>query len=459
MSGELFATVARRGSVPDLALEPSILSSFGRAIRSAGVVGEEHIAKTEYLAITSRLSDKPTSLVIKGSSSSGKSFTTEQVCRFFPEKAVLPFTGMSEKALILSSRSFEHRTIIVYEATALRERAERQSGDQTAYYIRSLVSEGLTHYEMSVRTKDGLWTTKRFEKHGPTNVIVTTTAVNLHNENETRMLSLQTNDSTPQTAAVLLALADGSSPTLDYRPWHELQDWLFAQDNRVVIPFARYLAENIPPIAVRLRRDFGALLSMIKAHAVLHQATRERDDSGRIVATSADYQAVRELLIDVVSQGVGATVSETNRETVGVVGGMVALHPDGVPAAAIGRVLGLDRSSARRRLLAAVDAGYVVNEEERRGRMGRYVLGEPMPDDLVILPEVSSVHTPSDVSATLPPPSTPAPPDHLKGDETAGQRPGVTVAGGSEHMSTCVRCARYGPDHIAEHIDAWGAAG
>lgn len=382
------ATRDEASAPSQLAHDRDILARFASALVACGVVGEERNAKIEYLAITSRLLDKPVSLVVKGSSSSGKSFTTETVCKFFPQQATLPFTGMSEKALILSSRSFEHRTIIVYEATALRERAEKQSGDQTAYYIRSLVSEGQTHYEMSVRTKDGSWTTKRFEKNGPTNVIVTTTAVNLHSENETRMLSLQTNDSTAQTAAVLMALAEGTSAAFDYRPWHALQDWLHGQDNRVLIPFAKYLAENIPPVAVRLRRDFGAVLSLIKAHAVLHQASRARDDAGRILATDADYQAVRGLVLDVISQGVGATVSETIRETVGAVGTLAAQHPEGVPATAVGRQLGLDKSTAYRRLAAAASASFVVNQEERRGRAGRYVLGELIPDDQVLLPEL-----------------------------------------------------------------------
>lgn len=324
-----------RGSVPRLASEPDILTRFTYAIRASGVVGEDRLAKIEFLAICSRLLDKPTSLVVKGSSSSGKSYVTETTCRFFPARAVLPFTGMSEKALILSERSFSHRTIVVYEATALRERAERQSGDQTAYYLRSLVSEGETHYDMSVRAKDGSWTTKRFDKHGPTNVIVTTTAVNLHNENETRMLSLQTDDRPEQTAAIFEALADESQLAQDYTPWHELQDWLFVQDNRVTIPYAPALARSIPPVAVRLRRDFGAVLSLIRSHAVLHQATRDRDEQGRIVATEDDYAAVRDLVIDVVSQGVGATVPASVRETVEAVGLLVEATKAGVSSATV----------------------------------------------------------------------------------------------------------------------------
>jgi hypothetical protein len=38
-----------------------------------------------------------------------------------------------------------------------------------------------------------------------------------------------------------------------------------------------------------------AVLNLIKAHAILHQASRDRDDQGRIVATVDDYAIVREL--------------------------------------------------------------------------------------------------------------------------------------------------------------------
>jgi hypothetical protein len=67
----------------------------------------------------------------------------------------------------------------------------------------------------------------------------------------------------------------------------------------------------VPPVAVRLRRDFEALLNLIRAHAVLHRATRETDQDGRVVATVEDYARVRELVADLVSEGVEAAVPPT----------------------------------------------------------------------------------------------------------------------------------------------------
>src|SRR5215212_8482584 len=110
----------------------------------------------------------------------------------------------------------------------------------------------------------------------------------------------------------MAALAEeAGEATPDLATWHAFQVWLESAEHRVWIPYARKLADLIPPVAVRLRRDFGALLNLIRAHALLHQTTRERDGEGRVVATFEDYAAVRELVVDLVGEGVEATVPKT----------------------------------------------------------------------------------------------------------------------------------------------------
>ena len=97
-----------------------------------------------------------------------------------------------------------------------------------------------------------------------------------------------------QTASVFRALAEDAHDELDLSRWQALQTWLAAEQCRVVVPFARHLADMVPPVAVRLRRDFKTVLMLIRAHALLHQATRRKDGAGRILATIDDYAAVRE---------------------------------------------------------------------------------------------------------------------------------------------------------------------
>jgi CHC2 zinc finger len=391
------ATVQPPSKPPKIAYERSILDRFREAIRSCGVVGEDTTAATLYLVITTRLLDKPVSAAVKGLSSSGKSFTTEKTVEFFPPDAVIVMTAMSERALVYSKEEYAHRTLILYEAAALREGAE---DNLTAYFVRSLLSEGRIEYPVTVRDqKDGGFITKTIVKEGPTNLIITTTKTRVHAENETRLLSLNTNDTREQTKAIFRALASERRADVDKNEWCQFQKWLQNAEHRVSIPYAKHLADLVPPVAVRLRRDFGAVLALIKAHAILQQLSREQDTEGRIVATIEDYAEVRELVAPIVSEAVGSTVSDAVRETVDAVEAMSS--ESGVMALAIAERLKLDKGTISRRLRMAADQGFIRNLEDRRGKPGRWVTGDPLPGESNLLPPPSDLQQSSGAGCTV----------------------------------------------------------
>jgi uncharacterized protein with PIN domain len=250
--------------------------------------------------------------------------------------------------------------------------------------VRSLLSEGRIRYQTVERTKAGM-RPRLIEREGPTGLITTTTAASLHPENETRLISLTVTDSPDQTRAVMLAAAIGWSDPRDRAGWHEFQEWLAAGKADVAVPFATDLAGLVPPVAVRLRRDFQMVLTLIRAHALLHQLNRERDSEGRVVAAVADYAAVRELVSDLVADAVDRTVPATIRETVAAVADLAGAGETTVVAVA--HQLDLDKSAASRRVKVATSRGYLRNVEDRRGHPARLVLGDPLPTDSSILPE------------------------------------------------------------------------
>ncbi|MBK7405064.1 MAG: helix-turn-helix domain-containing protein [Phycisphaerales bacterium] len=310
-------------------------------------------------------------------------YTTQETLRFFPAEAFYALSAMSERALAYSEEPLKHRTLVIYEAAGL-------SGD-FGTYLRSLLSEGCIRYETVEKTPQGM-RSRLIQREGPTNLIITTTAVKLHPENETRLFSLPVTDTPAQTAAVMERIAAGRAYQVDYLPWLAFQEWLAIGERRLVVSFAEDLARSIPPVAVRLRRDFGSLLSLVKAHALLHQGTRERDAQGQIVATIADYAAVRELICDLIAEGIDSTVPPAIRETVSAIAQMINGTDLEVTVTEVARALRLDKAAASRRCRAALDAGYVINREDRRGRPFRLVLGEPMPADLEILPRPEALH-------------------------------------------------------------------
>ncbi len=289
-------------------------------------------------------------------------------------------TISSGDALAYSDEPLQHRILVLYEASGMES-------DFQTYLIRSLLSEGKVRYETVEKTSEGM-KPRLIEREGPTGLIVTTTAVRLHPENETRLLSLAVTDTQDQTRAVMTVLAnEAASAGLDLEAWRALQVlWLEGSERRVTVPYSGELAGLIPPIAVRLRRDFGALLNLTRAHAILHQASRERDADGRIVATLEDYGRVRELVADIVSDGIEATVPTTVRETIEMVKRLRDETDEDVTIAALAQELKLDKSAAWRRVRSAMDRGYLKNLEDRKGRPARLVLGDALPDDIEILP-------------------------------------------------------------------------
>ncbi len=136
----------------------------------------------------------------------------------------------------------------------------------------------------------------------------------------------------------------------------------------------------------RLASAAGSLLAnLIKAHAILNQAHRERDHEDRIVATMDDYVVVRELVADLVSEGVEATVLATVRETVETIERLIAGGTSEISQAELAKALNLDRGATSRRVATAINRGYVKNLEERKGRPARLVLGDPMPEEIDVL--------------------------------------------------------------------------
>ncbi len=361
-----------------LARDPDILTRLVEDLGRAGVVGEERAARLLYLAVTSRLLPRPVSVAVKGPSSAGKSYLAERVLAFFPASAYYALSAMSERALAYSEEPLCHRVLVVYEAAGLRS-------EFASYLVRSLLSEGRLKYETVEKTSEGL-RARLIEREGPTGLLVTTTAVHLHPENETRLLSITVTDTQEQTEAVLMALARPQGAGPDLGRWHALQEWLAASPAVAVVPFAEALVKGIPPVAVRLRRDVGALLRLIEAHALLHQASRGRDAEGRIVASVNDYAAVRELVADLVADAAERTVTSEVRAAVAAVERLRGTHPRGVSVAALAAELKLDKSSASRRAARAVDRGFLRNEEDRKGLPARYILGDPLPGDEPILP-------------------------------------------------------------------------
>lgn len=372
----------------EIAKSNDILTLLEEDLLKQGVVGEEKLSKAIYLALNTRFFKMPVSIVVKGSSSTGKSFVEENVVSFFPPCAYYKLTSASEKALIYSNESYKNRFIIFFEAAGLRK------GFQD-YVVRTLMTEGSIRYEVVEPNSEGKFNTRIIEREGPTGLITTTTKIILDKENETRYLTFHSDDSVKQTKKILSALAEKQitgSHNIDVNlsRWHDFHIWLTHKEHRVRIPFLKTLSDLIDAKAPRIRRDFTKITNLVSANALIHQYNRKKLHDGTIIAKFEDYKMVHKLIADVVSAGVEATIQKTVRQAVKMVKRLRKENRShSISFTDLARALEIHKSSAKRHVDIAIEQGYLINEEEKKGAPARIVLGEPMPANIGILPKPS----------------------------------------------------------------------
>ena len=334
-------------------------------VQEAGLVGENRAAKLIYLAVHTRHFDtpgRPVSIVIKGTSSSGKSFTAKMVIKFFAPGSIVEMTGMSPKWMVYaagSGMSFAHKFLFVHEATGINEEVEAM--------LRVLLSEGCIRWRTVIDQEAHTLTVE-----GPTGLIETTTRISVHEENETRLLSIPVDESSEQTKRVLEKMGGGAA-CLNYERWHAFDNWIALGSKEVVIPYQEIVAKYTRPIAPRVRRDYTTLCELVRAHALVHQEHRTIDRDGRVVADLQDYVAVHELTRDLFADAVEISVPGSVREVVEAVSVLIAEKLDAhaydatVAVVEVAGKLGRDRRVVDRWVKAALAAGFVEDVSLRSG--------------------------------------------------------------------------------------------
>jgi hypothetical protein len=300
---------------------------------------------------------------------------------------------MSERALIYNKDlKLKHKHLVIQEAGGLSDGVGR-------IYLRQLLSEGKVRYATVQSTKNGLVGEELPPIEGPTGLLMTTTSRSLHPEDESRMLSYHLDENPEKMLEALLSQArlQGRSPKpIDTGPWFALDAMVRSNDKTVTVPFSETLARKLPRTHNRVMRDFPHVISLIQAHALVHQCTRERDDDGSIIATVDDYGAVRDLVEKPLSEGLETAVRQNVREVVEAVGRLVPARdglrmpydPDeGVSQRQVAEFLNREPSVISRNVSAAIEQGFLRDLEPGQGRSSRLVMGERQLPSGSVLPE------------------------------------------------------------------------
>lgn len=369
----------------ELLKDPELFQRIEEAMAALGYAGNLGPPMLVYVALTSRLLERPINLSLVAPSGAGKNFSIDTATQFFPEEAFYVLQAGSPRALIYNPEDFEHRTVIFEEIDSIPEEGP------AATAIRTLATKNQMEYEVVEKNpKTGRHQTRKITKPGPTGMI-TTSVKPLREQADTRMLTVSIPDDPQQTRAVMQVQARRAMGKTDDPPdlnaFLELQRWLALDGvHNVEIPFADFLADWLPSDSVRMRRDFDQLLMYLKAVTLLHQHQRERTPAGAVVATLADYELARQLLAPVIETITTDGLTPAIRQTV------QAVPKDGeISVSNLAQRLKLSHSTVGWRVRQALKKGWLQNRENRKGYPLRLALGVPLPSETSALPTVEEV--------------------------------------------------------------------
>ena len=365
--------------------DPHLLDRIAETMRTLGYAGDLSTPKLVYLALTSRELERPQNLVVIAPSAAGKNRAVDAAVALMPPEAIYIVTAGSARALVYTEESFEHRVIIFGEADSIPEDGPAASA------IRSIAADCRMDYAVVERNaKTSRYQTRRIEKPGPTGLITTSTR-SLGTQMGTRVLEISLRDDPDQTKQVMQAHArsvqSSSVSYVDLGPFIALQRWLTAAGIKLVaVPFAGALAGLVPFHAVRMRRDFRQLLTTIQTVAFLYQCQRQRTAEGWVEATIEDYLIARELLEPVFDAAVAEAVTPVVRATVEAVN-----SGEEISETTLAQRLKLSKSTVSYRVGRALDGGWLLNREIRKGHAARLALGADLPDMVSTLPTEAQI--------------------------------------------------------------------
>ena len=253
----------------DKNLLDKVLADFNQL----GLVGEDTNKLVGYLACVSRKLDRPLGVVIQSSSAAGKSSLMDSILQLMPEEDRVQYSAMTGQSLFyMGETNLKHKILAI---------AEEEGASNASYALKLLQSEGeVTIASTGKDDATGDLVTKEYRVEGPTQLFMTTTAIDVDEELMNRCLILSVDESKDQTEAIHAQQRYGE--TLEGVFAKATKSTLITQHQnaqRLLKPYAivNPYADQLTFLSdkTRTRRDHMKYLTLIKTITLLHQYQRE----------------------------------------------------------------------------------------------------------------------------------------------------------------------------------------
>jgi hypothetical protein len=334
-----------RRQAMELLARDDLLYLVTQVVKLLGVVGEVANVLIDFLACVARTLFPPPSVIHKGVTSSGKSTILTAVTQLFDPSLVLERSGLTKMALAYGSVQLAGKILLM---------DEHRCGKDAQQLLRLLQSEGRIKHEYTVvsgRHRE----TATAERIGRPVVLTTTTERKVFADDETRYLTIWSDESPEQTREILRAKIRPRPKMNTQRltVWRAATSLLTARPGDFEQPPALldFVADQVPRDNVRVRRDWPRFLTFCCAVA-LCSGRRKKD--GLLNITFEDYCVAYKILNPVFAATLDG-IPDKEIELVRAVAKLTDQHGRGVTVDEIANALGGKYARVRKRVLAACE--------------------------------------------------------------------------------------------------------
>ena len=250
--------------------EANLLEQTIEDLQASGIQGESENALLLLLAMTSRKTPDPISVMCLARSGTGKSYLMERVALCIPDEDKKEHTQFTSNAFYYYKKEEIRNKIFLIE--------DLEGAMGVLFPIRELQSKKRISKTITQKGKDGKLQTITLVVEGPVCVIACTTQESIYEDNANRSVLIYLNDSSIQDEKVMSYQKQHRAGLVDVYKEQAIQTKLqhmqkALQPIKVINPFAPLI--DLPDNFPKKRRALPILLNVIEAITFYHQYQRQ----------------------------------------------------------------------------------------------------------------------------------------------------------------------------------------
>lgn len=249
----------------------NLLEQTIQDLQSSGIQGETENALILLLAMTSRKTPDPISVICLAKSGTGKSYLMERVALCIPDEDKKEHTQFTSNAFYYYKKEEIRNKIFLIE--------DLEGALGVMFPIRELQSKKRISKTITQKGRDGKLQTITLIVEGPVCVIACTTKESIYEDNANRSIMIYLNDSKEQDEKVMDYQKRHRAGLVDVFEEHQIQIKLQQMQKalhpiKVINPYAPII--DLPESFPKKRRALPILLNVIEAITFYHQYQREQ---------------------------------------------------------------------------------------------------------------------------------------------------------------------------------------